>query len=127
MALSPHDQHDQHDQHDTNPPVVSDRSMPFCRCPADCGGMPEAQIRMVSPYPAAPAGGTPPTDPYRPTRPGELVQDVLNGRAGVLMATMGRAVFLRPPGGGVEWDVDARWLERPASAPPAVAERDAGR
>jgi hypothetical protein len=117
----------QRDQYDTSPPIVSDRSMPFCRCPANCGGMPEAQVRVASPYPVVTAGGTPPAEPYRPTRPGELVQDVLNSRTGVLMATVGRTVFLRPQGGGVEWDVDARWLERPTAAPPTTGERDAGR
>ncbi|MFE2910503.1 hypothetical protein ACFRKE_11180 [Kitasatospora indigofera] len=113
------------------PAVVGDRSLPACRCPANCGGRPEAGLRLVSPYPAGPAGGgraEPPAHPHRPSRRGELVLDTLNGRTGVFMDRVGTVVFLRPAGGGVEWDVDGRWLDRvpPFATPPGVGVRAAG-
>ncbi|MCX5212076.1 hypothetical protein OG689_22815 [Kitasatospora sp. NBC_00240] len=111
------------DQQAWAPAVVGDRSLPACCCPANCGGRPEAGLRLVSPYPAGPAGGgrvDPPAYPHRPSRPGELVLDTLNRRTGVFMDRVGTVVFLRPAGGGVEWDVDGRWLDRvPRFATPA--------
>ncbi|MFD7981866.1 hypothetical protein ACFV4M_00610 [Kitasatospora indigofera] len=113
------------------PAVVGDRSLPACRCPANCGGRPEAGLSLVSPYPAGPAGGgraEPPAHPHRPSRRGEVVLDTLNGRTGVFMDRVGTVVFLRPAGGGVEWDVDGRWLDRvpPFATPPEVGVRAAG-
>ncbi len=29
------------------------------------------------------------------------------------MGRIGTLVYLRPPGGGFEWDVDQRWLTQP--------------
>ncbi|GGV03549.1 hypothetical protein GCM10010495_13800 [Kitasatospora herbaricolor] len=118
------------DQQAYAPAVVGDRSLPACRCPANCGGRPEAGLRLVSPYPAGPAWGgrvDPPAHPHRPSRPGELVLDTLNGRTGVFMDRVGTVVFLRPAGGGVEWDVDGRWLDRvsPFATQPGDAVRDA--
>lgn len=89
------------------------RSLPDCRCPGDCGGRPEAALRLTSPYPTRTpaAGDRPPADCYTPTRVGELVHDALNGRPGVFMERIGPLVYLRPERGGVEWAVDARWIE----------------
>lgn len=112
------DHHTTEPSPDPAPPPVSDRSMPLCRCPANCGGLPEAQLKLRSPYPAVvtgQAGAEPPGDPYHPTRRGEPVLDALTGRTGVFMGRMGRAVHLRPAGGGVEWEADPRWLARPVA------------
>ncbi|WP_286158261.1 hypothetical protein [Streptomyces sp. CB03911] len=100
---------------DAVPAVISDRSMPFCQCPANCGGLPEAHLKLESPYPAVAPGvhGKPPSEPYQPSSRGELVVDVLSGRTGVFMGRMGRAVYLRPESGGVEWEADPHWLDRP--------------
>ncbi|MFE2910094.1 hypothetical protein ACFXKJ_06245 [Kitasatospora indigofera] len=105
----------QSDRQDAVPAVTRDRSMPFCQCPANCGGRPEAHLRLESPYPEVAPGapGTPPSDPYQPSRRGELVVDVRSGRTGVFMGRMGTAVYLRPESGGVEWEADPHWLDRP--------------
>ncbi|MFE0460952.1 hypothetical protein ACFW1A_17050 [Kitasatospora sp. NPDC058965] len=88
-----------------------DRGFPECRCPADCGGRPEATARLLPAYPTPrPAEATPPAVPYQPTANGELVFDTLNGRAGVFMDRRRSLVYLRPEGGGPEWDVHAMWL-----------------
>ncbi|MFC9325834.1 hypothetical protein [Kitasatospora sp. NPDC057015] len=98
------------------PDPLNDRQLADCRCPRDCGGRPEAGLRLVSPYPQVPPSGggvRPPVDPYVPRRVGELVRDALNGRPGVFMGRLGNAVFLRPVSGGVEWDVEPRWIDGP--------------
>jgi hypothetical protein len=98
-----------------HPPLFA-IGMPECQCPADCGGRPEASRRLTPTYPSiSPAGARPPDDCYEPTRRGELVQDQLNGRLGVFMERVGQKVYLRPEHGGVEWEADPRWLERPPS------------
>ncbi len=105
---------------DPAPPAAGDRGMPPCRCPANCGGLPEARLKLVSPYPVitpSRARAEPPGDPYRPVRRGELVFDALNGRTGAFMGRMGRAVYLRPEGGGVEWETEPRWLAPPSVGP----------
>ncbi|MER8184805.1 hypothetical protein [Kitasatospora sp. NPDC094015] len=45
--------------------------------------------------------------PVRPgPKPGELVRDHRSDRIGVLMDVQGGRLYLRPPGGGVEWTAD---------------------
>ncbi|MEV4612688.1 hypothetical protein AB0K43_08805 [Kitasatospora sp. NPDC049258] len=39
-------------------------------------------------------------------RPGELVRDHRSDRVGVLMDVHGGRLYLRPPGGGVEWTTE---------------------
>ncbi|WP_329566764.1 hypothetical protein [Kitasatospora sp. NBC_01266] len=94
------------------PPPVFDRSLPSCECPADCGGRPEALLRLAPAYPTVRDDGTvkPPEHPYSPARHGELVHDTLNRRTGVFMDRTGQLVYLRPERGGPEWEVDAKWL-----------------
>ncbi|MFC5666388.1 hypothetical protein ACFP3U_25905 [Kitasatospora misakiensis] len=58
-------------------------------------------------------------DPYTPT-PGELVHDRRTGRTGVLMDTIAGKLYLRPPGGGVEWTVRPSHIGRPMSPPGSV-------
>jgi hypothetical protein len=92
-----------------------DRGFPECRCPADCGGRPEALTRLAPAYPVPrPTAARPPEIPYQPTAQGELVFDTLNQRAGVFMDQRRRLIYLRPQGGGQEWDVDAMWLVKSA-------------
>ncbi|GGU99851.1 hypothetical protein GCM10010495_08140 [Kitasatospora herbaricolor] len=102
---------------DSTPDPLNDRHLAECRCPMDCGGRPEAGLRLVSPYPAIgsvdAARVRPPAVPYVPRRVGETVRDVLSGRPGVFMGRLGNAVFLRPVSGGVEWDVEPRWIDGP--------------
>ncbi|MCX4746680.1 hypothetical protein OG455_14325 [Kitasatospora sp. NBC_01287] len=96
------------------PHPVSDRLFPECECPANCGGRPEALRRLAQAYPTpTEVGAKPPANPYAPTTRGELVHDSLNRRTGAFMGRLGSLVYLRPPGGGFEWDVDQRWLQRP--------------
>ncbi|MBB4923488.1 hypothetical protein [Kitasatospora kifunensis] len=98
------------------PQPVSDRLFPKCRCPGDCGGRPEALRRLQQAYPTPDeTGAKPPAVPYAPTTRGELVHDTLNRRTGAYMGRLGTVVYLRPPGGGFEWDVDQRWLEQPTT------------
>ncbi|MFJ9692262.1 hypothetical protein [Kitasatospora sp. NPDC101183] len=52
----------------------------------------------------------PPSHPYRPFILGESVFDVRSGRWGAFMGWQQGRVYLRPLGGGVEWDTDARWI-----------------
>ncbi|GAB2715616.1 hypothetical protein [Kitasatospora kifunensis] len=52
-----------------------------------------------------------PVTVYRPQL-GELVVDLSNqGAHGVYMGTLGGRAYLRPSGGGVEWDTDPNKLE----------------
>ena len=37
-------------------PAFVDRTMPDCQCPADCGGRPEASLRLVAVYPTVSPG-----------------------------------------------------------------------
>ncbi|PYC88476.1 hypothetical protein C7C46_00255 [Streptomyces tateyamensis] len=97
------------------PAAFVGRILPECACPADCGGRPEATRRLAPAYPTVrPGNAKPPAAPYRPTRRGELVFDVLNDRLGIFMDRMGTRIFLRPEGGGPEWEVDPRWVVKPA-------------
>ncbi|MBO1414273.1 hypothetical protein [Streptomyces sp. FH025] len=52
----------------------------------------------------------PPSEAYRPSIVGERVFDVRSGRWGAFMGWQQGRAFLRPLGGGVEWDVEARWI-----------------
>ncbi|PYC75809.1 hypothetical protein C7C46_23295 [Streptomyces tateyamensis] len=55
---------------------------------------------------------TPPPTPYRPQL-GELVSDLANnGVHGIYMGTLDERAYLRPAGGGVEWETDPRQLQR---------------
>lgn len=58
---------------------------------------------------------TPPSALYRP-RVGELVRDRLTGEVGEHMETLGNKVFLRPVGGGVEWDTPPSEIEQYVAA-----------
>ncbi|WP_146258975.1 hypothetical protein [Streptomyces tateyamensis] len=52
-----------------------------------------------------------PANPYRP-RHGELVTDLGNGgRRGVYMGRLGKRAYLRPAGGGIEWETDPSKIE----------------
>ncbi len=96
-------------------PSPSSRALSECRCPAGCGGRPEVEFRLRPVYPEPVRGDRrPPEIAYVPDGVGELVYDSLNGRLGVLMDRIGRLVYLRPPGGGAEWETEASWLESPA-------------
>ncbi|MGF1430828.1 hypothetical protein [Kitasatospora sp. LaBMicrA B282] len=96
--------------------TVHTNALPECRCPADCGGRPEIGKRLGPAYPTVdPTGLRPPATPYRPAAPRELVYDALNRRLGILMEDLGSTVFLRPERGGVEWQTDACWLQRPTA------------
>ncbi|GAB2703901.1 hypothetical protein [Kitasatospora kifunensis] len=54
---------------------------------------------------------TTPTTIYQPQL-GELVNDLAHqGARGVYMGVLGDRAYLRPPGGGVEWDTDPDRLE----------------
>ncbi|MCX4747244.1 hypothetical protein OG455_17240 [Kitasatospora sp. NBC_01287] len=94
------------------PPPFIERGLPECQCPANCGGRPEAMLRIPPTYPTVRDDGRtkPPEQPYTPTRRGELVFDVLNQRHGAFMARTRQTVYLRPERGGTEWEVDAQWL-----------------
>ncbi|WP_329569675.1 hypothetical protein [Kitasatospora sp. NBC_01266] len=101
--------------------------MPECRCPADCGGRPEAAQRLTLAYPAVrPVGTHPPELRYEPRRRGELVYDALNQRLGVFMDQVGRIVYLRPERGGPEWEADPEWLEKPPPARQAAGQPGGG-
>ncbi|MGW2375437.1 hypothetical protein [Kitasatospora sp. NPDC001683] len=52
----------------------------------------------------------PPSNPYRPSTIGERVFDVRSGRWAAFMGWQHGRAFLRPPGGGIEWDTEARWI-----------------
>jgi hypothetical protein len=43
-----------------------------------------------------------------PINKGELVLDESSGRVGVVMDVLDGRVYLRPPGGGTEWEADPR-------------------
>ncbi|GAB2707399.1 hypothetical protein [Kitasatospora kifunensis] len=104
-------------------PPSLDRGLPECECPANCGGRPEALLRIAPAYPTIiPGDARPPANPYEPTAKGELVYDALNGRTGTVMEWLGDRVYLRPEGGGVEWEAPLSWLQRPPTAlPPRIA------
>ena len=109
----------QPEQYEPPPAAVSDRSMPSCQCPQDCGGRPEAGLRLTSPYPPVTAASTrsaPPAAPYVPRQVGELVLDTLSGRLGHYMDRIGKVVFLRPERGGAEWEAEPGRIERPPGA-----------
>nr|WP_280672120.1 hypothetical protein [Kitasatospora sp. MAP12-44] len=63
-------------------------------------------------------------EPYCPTAVGELVLDARAGRVGVFMDRVGDTVHLRPERGGLEWEVDPRWLRPP---PATLAQKNARR
>ncbi|MFC9330580.1 hypothetical protein [Kitasatospora sp. NPDC057015] len=96
------------------------RTFPPCECGSPrCGGRPEADLRLTSPYPpvtSAVARSAPPVVPYVPRQVGELVLDALSGRLGHFMGRIGKAVYLRPEYGGAEWEVDPGWIDRPPGA-----------
>lgn len=76
--------------------------------------------------PAYPAS---PTTVYRP-QVGQLVADLANhGRQGIYMDTLGGRAYLRPNGGGCEWDTDPDRLEPVLGAPDLapVVQRNAPR
>ncbi|MFI6848378.1 hypothetical protein OG535_18680 [Kitasatospora sp. NBC_00085] len=104
--------------------LIIERNFPPCLC-ANCNdAIPEARLNSDSLTPVAPAPvptAVPPVLPYRPVRRGEAVFDVRSGRWGAFMAFHHGVVFLRPFGGGVEWDTDPRWLSqhKPPTAPAA--------
>ncbi|MDH6135707.1 hypothetical protein P3T37_005124 [Kitasatospora sp. MAA4] len=106
-------------------PAFVDRTMPDCQCPADCGGRPEASLRLVAVYPTVSSGVANPPSPevHVTCQRGELVRDALSGRLGVLMDRIGTLVYLRPERGGAEWEVDQRWLQKPVGSqePEAVS------
>ncbi|MFE5585863.1 hypothetical protein [Kitasatospora sp. NPDC056531] len=52
---------------------------------------------------------------YTP-RPGDLVHDRRTNRIGFVMDVVGRRLYLRPPGGGIEWTVDPRHVVPAESA-----------
>ncbi|WP_329566657.1 hypothetical protein [Kitasatospora sp. NBC_01266] len=99
----------------TNPPPPHiERGLPECECPADCGGRPELFLRLTSPYPTPdPHRSTPPNHPHEPSKRGELVHDSLNQRLGIVMDRTRDLVYLRPERGGMEWEVDVKWLVKP--------------
>lgn len=47
-----------------------------------------------------------------PPRVGETVRDTRRDLVGVVMGRLGRHLWLRPLGGGREWDVEPEALER---------------
>ncbi|MFF2745527.1 hypothetical protein ACFVVA_08290 [Kitasatospora sp. NPDC058048] len=92
--------------------LVLRRSFPPCRC-AQCGdSVPEARVNASSLTPAAPAARrvAPPSSPYRPSTVGERVFDVRSGRWAAFMGWQHGRAYLRPLGGGIEWDAEARWI-----------------
>ncbi|MFI6158283.1 hypothetical protein ACIBCA_36985 [Kitasatospora sp. NPDC051170] len=56
---------------------------------------------------------------FRP-QVGELVKDETTGEHVVHMETIGRRAYIRPPGGGVERDVDAAKLSELPGGPGVV-------
>ncbi|MFC5661377.1 hypothetical protein ACFP3U_00115 [Kitasatospora misakiensis] len=90
------------------------RNFPPCHCPT-CGTedvpesrIPTSQLLPVTPPPAR--SSTPPPTAYRPSTRGETVFDVRSMRWGAFMGWQKGRAFLRPLGGGVEWDTEPRWL-----------------
>ncbi|MFJ8041401.1 hypothetical protein ACIRBX_12945 [Kitasatospora sp. NPDC096147] len=51
------------------------------------------------------------SNPALRPRVGELVTDTRSGRVGEYRDTLGRAAYLRPVGGGCEWETDPSCLE----------------
>lgn len=104
--------------------LIIERNFPPCRC-ANCNDtVPEAGLSCGSLLPAAPPpvpGAVPPVVAYRPSRRGEVVLDVRSGRWGAFMAFQHGLAFLRPFGGGVEWDTEPRWLAQQPSPVHSVA------
>ncbi|MGW6916714.1 hypothetical protein ACWGB8_23245 [Kitasatospora sp. NPDC054939] len=106
----------------TTHPSVNDRNFPACQC-TRCGfDVPESRIRssalMPVPPPTVPRSA-PPVEPYRPVLRGEEVFDTRTGQWGVFMGWHHGMAFLRPPGGGVEWDTAPHWLADRAPEPSA--------
>ncbi|WP_035845385.1 hypothetical protein [Kitasatospora azatica] len=96
------------------PSAFADRTLPECACPANCGGRPEATLRLGPAYPTiVPGDARPPEVSYLPVQRGELVYDVLNDRLGTFMDRVGPRIYLRPEHGGPEWEADPRWLVKP--------------
>ena len=106
-------------------PAAERRTFPPCECPRDCGGRPEARLRLTSTYPPVTSAGAlsaPPAVPYVPRQVGEIVLDVLSGRIGRYMDRLGKSVFLRPESGGPEWEADPGWIDRPPGRNSGTAE-----
>ncbi|MFD8786983.1 hypothetical protein [Kitasatospora sp. NPDC059599] len=92
--------------------LILRRNFPPCLC-AQCGdSVPEARMPSNSVAPAAPPVRrvAPPSEPYRPSSVGERVFDVRSGRWAAFMGWQQGLAFLRPVGGGVEWETEARWI-----------------
>ncbi|MFJ7280064.1 hypothetical protein [Kitasatospora sp. NPDC098663] len=92
--------------------IILRRNFPPCRCPQCGDSVPEARMGNGAIAPAAPPVRrvAPPSEPFRPTVVGERVYDVRSGRWAVFMGWQHGLAFLRPLGGGVEWDTEARWI-----------------
>ncbi|MFJ7243594.1 hypothetical protein ACIQWA_02990 [Kitasatospora sp. NPDC098652] len=92
--------------------IILQRSFPPCRCPRCGDSIPEAGLADHAIAPAAPPARrvAPPCEPYRPSVPGERVFDVRSGRWAAFMGWQHGSAFLRPLGGGIEWDAEARWI-----------------
>ncbi|MFD0276996.1 hypothetical protein ACFVHB_24245 [Kitasatospora sp. NPDC127111] len=56
-------------------------------------------------------------NPPRTPVPGDLLHDRRTRRTGVYMDTIGRHVYLRPVGGGVEWTTHPEHLAAPPNSP----------
>ncbi|GAB2697286.1 hypothetical protein [Kitasatospora kifunensis] len=70
-----------------------------------------------------------PTTIYRPQL-GELVSDLTHkGACGIYMGTLSGRAYLRPPGGGIEWDTDPDRIEpaTPAGQLEPVSQRSTPR
>ncbi|MGW4894334.1 hypothetical protein ACWEQL_18985 [Kitasatospora sp. NPDC004240] len=52
-------------------------------------------------------------------QPGELVHDIRARRTGVVMDVLDGRVYLRPPGGGVEWTARPEHIGSPPVPPPS--------
>lgn len=92
--------------------LILRRNFPPCRC-AQCGdSVPEARVSASALTPAAPPARrvAPPSSPYRPSIVGERVFDVRSGRWAAFMGWQHGRAYLRPLGGGIEWDAEARWI-----------------
>lgn len=92
--------------------LILRRNFPPCRC-SQCGGsIPEARMGADAIAPPAPPVRrvAPPSEPYRPSSVGERVFDVRSGCWAAFMGWQHGRAFLRPLGGGLEWDTEARWI-----------------
>ncbi|MEV0534650.1 hypothetical protein [Kitasatospora sp. NPDC050463] len=103
-------------------PVI-ERNFPSCRCERCDDTVPGVGLGGSSLLPVAPPPvlrAVPPAVACRPSRRGDAVFDVRSGRWGAFMAFRHGLAFLRPFGGGVEWDTEPRWLAQQASPVPAA-------